>query len=66
MGADALFSNGITHKIKYLLQDKHLTPRNEPLHNVRKSRIWLFIAVQLIGFGGTFAITQTIGKSLIL
>lgn len=60
MGAGALFSNGITHKIKYLLQDKHLTPRNEPLHKVRKSRIWLFVAVQLIGFGGTFAITQTI------
>jgi hypothetical protein len=28
---------------------------------VRKSRIFLFVAVQLIAFGATFAITQTIG-----
>ncbi|KAF6757556.1 anion exchanging protein [Ephemerocybe angulata] len=60
MGVEALFANGITHKFKYLIQDKHLTPRKEPLARVRKSRIWLFITVQLIGFGGTFAITQTI------
>jgi hypothetical protein len=61
MGVDALLANGMTHKIKYLLQDKHLTSRRDPLRKVRKSRIWLFLAVQLIGFGATFAITQTIG-----
>ncbi|KAG2010109.1 anion exchange family protein [Coprinopsis cinerea AmutBmut pab1-1] len=60
MGADALYSNGMTKKIFYLLRDKELTSPRDPLRKVRKSRIWLFVAIQLIGFGGTFAITQTI------
>lgn len=61
MGADALHGNGITRKILYFLRDKRLTPPDEPLRNVRKSRILLFVGVQLVGFGATFAITQTIG-----
>lgn len=61
MGAAALRVNGITKKILYLIQDKALTSKHEPLHRVRKSRIILFVGVQLIGFGATFAITQTIG-----
>jgi hypothetical protein len=64
MGADALLGNGITRKILYLIQDKALTSKHEPLHRVRKSRIILFIGVQLIGFGATFAMTQTVGASL--
>lgn len=61
MGADALRGNGITRKILYFLRDKNLTPVEEPLRKVRKSRILLFVGVQLVGFGATFAITQTIG-----
>ncbi|EKM75911.1 hypothetical protein AGABI1DRAFT_45748 [Agaricus bisporus var. burnettii JB137-S8] len=60
MGLDALQSNGITKKLLYLLQDRRLTPSNDPLHRVRKSRILIFTAVELVGFGATFAITQTI------
>ncbi|CAA7261455.1 unnamed protein product [Cyclocybe aegerita] len=60
MGADALKGNGITKKILHLIQDKALTSRHEPLQQVRKSRIILFVGVQLVGFGATFAITQTI------
>ncbi|KNZ73018.1 Putative transporter [Termitomyces sp. J132] len=60
MGVDALRGNGITQKIFYFLRDRKLTPEDEPLRKVRKSRILLFIAVQLAGFGATFAITQTI------
>ncbi|KAJ6620740.1 HCO3 transporter family-domain-containing protein [Mycena sp. CBHHK59/15] len=60
MGADALRSNGITIKILYFLRDKNLTPADEPLRRVRKSRILLFVGVQLLAFGATFAITQTI------
>ncbi|KAF8967092.1 HCO3 transporter family-domain-containing protein [Flammula alnicola] len=60
MGADALRGNGITKKFLYLIQDNALTPRQERLHKVRKSRIILFLAIQLVGFGVTFAITQTI------
>ncbi|KAH9950623.1 anion exchanging protein [Amylocystis lapponica] len=60
MGADALQGNGITRKILYFFLDKALTPADEPLRNVRKSRILLFVMVQLAGFGATMAVTQTI------
>ncbi|TFK48706.1 hypothetical protein OE88DRAFT_1713837 [Heliocybe sulcata] len=60
MGLQALLGNGITQKILYLLRDRSLIPKNEPLRRVRKSRIVMFVAVQLVGFGATFAITQTI------
>jgi hypothetical protein len=61
MGLDELSGNGITRKIQYLLTDHAMTPYNEPLHRVHKTRILLFVAVQLFAFGATFAITQTIG-----
>lgn len=61
MGLDELSGNGITVKVLYFFTDCTMTPYNEPLRRVRKSRIFLFVAVQLIAFGATFAITQTIG-----
>lgn len=61
MGLDELSGNGITGKVFYFLTDRTMTPYNEPLRRVRKSRILLFVAVQLLAFGATFAITQTIG-----
>lgn len=61
MGAEALRGNGITRKFLYLIQDNASTPKHEALNGVRKSRIILFLCVQLIGFGATFAVTQTIG-----
>ena len=61
MGLDELSGNGITAKVLYFLTDRAMTPYDEPLRRVRKSRILLFVAVQLIAFGATFAITQTIG-----
>jgi hypothetical protein len=62
MGVDALHSNGITKKFLYLIKDKNITSKQDPLNKVRKSRILLFVGVQLLGFGATFAITQTVGK----
>jgi boron transporter len=61
MGLDELSGNGITRKILYFLTDRKKTPYDEPLRHVRKTRILLFVAVQLMAFGATFAITQTIG-----
>lgn len=61
MGADALEANGITRKILYFFQDNALTPVDESLRKVRKSRIVLFVGVQLGAFGATMAITQTVG-----
>ena len=61
MGVDALEGNGITRKILYFFRDRALTPADDPLRRVRKSRILLFVGVQLAGFGATMAVTQTIG-----
>ncbi|KAK3066475.1 hypothetical protein LTS18_001698, partial [Coniosporium uncinatum] len=61
MGVQALEGNGITAKLVFLCKDKELTPRSEPLMQIeRRSAIWVFVALELIGFGATFAITQTI------
>ncbi|KAK8850391.1 hypothetical protein IAR55_004309 [Kwoniella newhampshirensis] len=60
MGSDALLSSGVTAKMLYLIRDRRATSPSEPLHQVRKSRILLFTIIELLGFGATFAITQTI------
>jgi len=61
MGVQALEGNGITLKILFLIKDKTLTPASEPLKRIRRRlAIWVFVAIQLLGFGATFAITQTI------
>ena len=61
MGADALEGNGITTKMLFFFRDRALTSADDPLHRVRKSRILLFVGIQLAGFGATMAVTQTIG-----
>ena len=58
MGTDALLSSGVTAKILFLIRDPQAVSPDEPLQRVRKSRIALFVLVELIGFGATFAITQ--------
>ncbi|KAF8458377.1 HCO3 transporter family-domain-containing protein [Terfezia claveryi] len=60
MGVQALEGNGITLKILYLLQDKALTPMSHPLRKCRLGAVWGFVGLELVGFGATFAITQTI------
>lgn len=60
MGVQALEANGITAKLVFLLRDAALTPPRHPLRRLRRRKIWLFVAIELLGFGATFAITQTI------
>ena len=61
MGVQALEGNGITLKLLFLCKDRSLTPASDPLKRIKRLRaIWVFVAIQLVGFGGTFAITQTI------
>ncbi|KAK4127378.1 hypothetical protein N657DRAFT_661527 [Parathielavia appendiculata] len=63
MGFQALVANGITAKLLFLLRDGALTPAGHPLRRmgvVRRSAVWLFVSVELVGFGATFAITQTV------
>ncbi|KAI9759935.1 MAG: hypothetical protein M4579_001968 [Chaenotheca gracillima] len=61
MGVQALEGNGITLKMIFLAKDNRLTPGGDPLKRIeRRSAIWAFVALELVGFGATFAITQTI------
>ncbi|KAF9700925.1 hypothetical protein EKO04_000012 [Ascochyta lentis] len=61
MGIQALEANGITAKLIFLLTDHHLVSPSSPLaHMARKWVVWAFVGLELIGFGATFAITQTI------
>ncbi|PLB52932.1 anion exchange family protein [Aspergillus steynii IBT 23096] len=61
MGVQALQGNGITQKLIFLAQDKDFTSGSNPLKRLeRRTAIWAFVILELIGFGGTFAITQTI------
>jgi hypothetical protein len=61
MGVQALEVNGITAKILFLVRDKKLTQGSEPLNRIQRGlAVWAFVAIQLIGFSATFAITQTI------
>ena len=61
MGVQALEGNGITIKLLFLARDKNLTPASDSLSRIqRREAIWYFVALELAGFGATFAITQTI------
>lgn len=61
MGVQALQGNGITQKLIFLAQDKAFTPASNPLKRIeRRAAIWAFVILELVGFGATFAITQTI------
>ncbi|CAD6587662.1 MAG: hypothetical protein TREMPRED_004819 [Tremellales sp. Tagirdzhanova-0007] len=60
MGTNALMSSGVTEKLLYLIRERRTTSPTHPLDKVRKSRIALFTIVELLGFGATFAVTQTI------
>ncbi|KAI1498207.1 HCO3 transporter family-domain-containing protein [Biscogniauxia marginata] len=61
MGYQALESNGITAKLLFLCRDRALTGPAHPLRrNCRPAAVWAFVALELAGFGATFAITQTV------
>lgn len=60
MGTAALLSSGVTEKMLYLIRERRATSPTNPLNQVRRSRIVLFTVIELLGFGVTFAITQTI------
>jgi len=60
MGLQALEGNGITLKLLFLFGDNSLTSSGEPLKRCRRGAVWAFVALELVGFGATFAITQTI------
>ncbi|ODQ53072.1 hypothetical protein SAICODRAFT_44299, partial [Saitoella complicata NRRL Y-17804] len=60
MGIYALEENGLTLKLVYLFRERSLTSKSEPLNRCRKIAVYAFVGFMLLGFAGTFAITQTI------
>jgi hypothetical protein len=52
----------ILHKFLFLCRDPNLTPPDHPLLKVKKSKIALFISVQLFVYAASVAISQTIGE----
>ncbi|KAF2016673.1 hypothetical protein BU24DRAFT_391967 [Aaosphaeria arxii CBS 175.79] len=61
MGIQALASNGITLKLLFLFSSRSLVPSSHPLLRIRRRKaIWAFVGLELVGFGATFAITQTV------
>ncbi|KAI5816746.1 HCO3 transporter family-domain-containing protein [Pyronema omphalodes] len=60
MGLEALVGNGMTLKLLFLVKDKGLTAVSHPLMKIDIKAVWWFVVIELIGFGSTFAITQTI------
>jgi hypothetical protein len=61
MGIQALEANGITAKLVFLARDRHLTSRSDPLARIERHwAVWAFVGLEIVGFGATFAITQTI------
>lgn len=61
MGMQALVGNGVTQKMLFLARDRELTDANDALARLeRRSAIWAFVAIELLAFGATFAISQTI------
>lgn len=55
MGVQALEANGITAKLLFLARDQQLTPKSHPLNQIeRRAAVWLFVGIELVGFGATF------------
>lgn len=60
MGIQALQGNGITQKLIFLAKDRLLTPAGPLKHLERRSAVYLFVILELAGFGATYGITQSI------
>lgn len=60
MGTDAIWTSAVTGIFLFLIKDRHLTSPTDPYHQVRKSRLWGWLLLELLGFAATFAITNTI------
>lgn len=51
MGLQALETNGLTLKILFLIKEKGLTHISHPLKGIRKSAVYWFVLIELLGFG---------------
>lgn len=59
VGWGSIESNGILHKVIFLLREDRFIPRNEKLLRVPKRKIVLYVMCQVIGVAACVAISQT-------
>ncbi|KAK7993920.1 oxidative stress survival- Svf1-like protein [Apiospora arundinis] len=60
VGWGSIESNSIVHRLVFLMSENRFIQRDEPLLQVRRRAIWLFIGLQGLGVVATVAISQTI------
>ncbi|KAK7994970.1 hypothetical protein PG990_013743 [Apiospora arundinis] len=60
VGWGSIESNSIVHRLMFLMSENRFIQRDEPLLQVRRRAIWLFIGLQGLGVVATVAISQTI------
>ncbi|THC89201.1 hypothetical protein EYZ11_011349 [Aspergillus tanneri] len=60
VGWGSIESNGILQKAIFLMNENRFIQRGEPLLTVRRRKIVLYIACQLVGVAACVAISQTI------
>ncbi|ORY90129.1 HCO3 transporter family-domain-containing protein [Leucosporidium creatinivorum] len=60
VGWGSVEGNPIVHKTLFLLRDPNLTPRDHPLHGVRKSSIAKFVGIQWLFFAMIIAVSETL------
>ncbi|KKY16870.1 putative hco3transporter family protein [Phaeomoniella chlamydospora] len=60
VGWGSIETNGIVHKLLFLLQEPRFIQPSEPLLKLPKPRITLYISIQLIAVAATVAISQTV------
>ncbi|GIK03449.1 hypothetical protein Aspvir_007520 [Aspergillus viridinutans] len=60
VGWGSIESNGILQKLIFLARENRFIQRDEPLLTVRRRKVALYIACQVVGVAATVAISQTI------
>ncbi|KAF9876772.1 hco3- transporter family protein [Colletotrichum karsti] len=61
VGWGSIESNGILDKFMFLQAEKRFIQRDEPLLEVRRRKIWLYIALQFVDVAACVAISHTLG-----
>lgn len=61
VGWGSIEGNGITQKVLFLIRERRFIDPAEPLLQVSRKQIMLFILFQILGVGFSVAISQTIG-----
>lgn len=60
VGWGSIETNGIVHKVKFLLSERRFLPPHDPLSTVPRAKICLFLGLQMLGVAVTVALSQTI------